>query len=156
MFFKRDKSTDMTLPEVRVVHGIEIKKVPVGQYIRAMKQMEDLPRAIVEECFPGQSMADVLTMFTAVDEGVLVTLVGKLLVVLPEHLIDALCSILGLDKEIILTKLTPKELLDVIQAYWAENDMSDFFGNVWGLIKAKLPTLIAGSSAGSPSQSPSV
>lgn len=152
MFFKRDKSTDMTLPEVRVVHGIAIRKVPVGQYIRAMKQMEDLPRVIVEECFPGQSMADVLTMFTAVDEGVLVTLLGKLLVVLPEHLVDALCSIIGLDKEVVLNNLTPKELLDVIQAYWAENDMSDFFKGVWGLIKAKLPTLITGSSAGSPSE----
>lgn len=154
--FKKDKSTQMTMPEPKMVHGIEVKKVPVGQYIKAMKQMEDLPRVIVEECFPGKSMAEVLGMFTSADEGAVVTLLGKLLVVLPEHIVDALCSIMGLDGDIVMNNLTPKELLDVLKAYWQLNDMSDFFKGVWGLIKGKLPTLTTGFKNGSPLEKASV
>lgn len=145
-FFK--KSAAMSLPETQTIHGVEIKKVPVGQYIRAMKQMEDLPRIIVEECFSGKSMADVIALMANANEAVVVSLLGKLLIVLPEHLVKALCSIIGLDVETALDKLTPKELFDVVKAYWELNEMSDFFDNVSGLIKAKLPTLISGYKNG--------
>lgn len=151
MFFK-SKAANMSLPKTITIHEIEIKKVPVGQYITAMREMEDLPRVLVEECFPGKSTADVIAMFTTMDQSVLISLIGKLLIVIPEHIVDAACSIIGLDKDIAMNKLTPKELLDVVKAYWELNDMSDFFGSVWGLIKRKLPTLNFGSSAGLPSQ----
>jgi hypothetical protein len=55
-------------------------------------------------------------MFTAVDEGVLITLLGQVAGSPAEHLVDALCSIIGLDKEVVLDNLTPKEWLDVVQA----------------------------------------
>lgn len=151
--FGKNKSAEMSLPKPKMVHGIEIKKVPIGQYIRAMKEMEEIPRLIVEECFPDKSAADIIAMFTTIDQGVLIALIGKLLVVLPGHIVEALCSIIGIDVDTAMNKLTPKELMDIVKEYWKMNDMSDFFGNVWGLIKAKLPTLITGFKNGSPSPS---
>ena len=43
----QNKSAAMSLPKNKKVHGIEIKKVPVGKYIAAMREMEELPGIIV-------------------------------------------------------------------------------------------------------------
>jgi hypothetical protein len=147
--FNKKKSTDMSLPQAMRIHGIEIKKVPVGQYIKAMKEMEDLPRLLVEECFPGKSIADIIAILTSTDQAMLMALIGRLIIVLPSHIVEALCSIVGIPIETAMENLTPKELKDVVKDFWKLNDLTDFFGSVWELIKAKLPTLISGSSVGS-------
>lgn len=146
-FAKNDKSVTMSTPSVKMVHGIEIKKVPVGRYVLLMKHMEDFPMMILQQCFPdGQSA---FTSMKDMSPNDLVRLLGKLLTVLPDETITALCEILDVDKEIILNNLTPNELLEVARAFWKMNDMNDFFGFVWGLIKNKLLTPNTGSSAGS-------
>ncbi len=148
----QNKSAAMSLPKSRKIHGIEIKKVPIGRYIEAMREMEDLPGLIVHELFPGKSMAEIMQSFTEADEGFAISLLGKLLVVLPERLIEVICRVVGLEKEAALERLTPKELLDIVQAFWALNDLTDFFRSVSGLLKAKLPAQKTGSSDGSPSR----
>lgn len=148
----QNKSAAMSLPKNKKVHGIEIKKVPVGKYIAAMREMEELPSIIVHELFPGKSMADIMTDFSRADEEFAIALLGKLLVVVPEKLLEALCSMIGISTEVAMEQLTPKELLDIISEFWKMNELSDFFKSVSGLIKKKLPTQNIGSSDGSPLQ----
>ena len=148
----QNKSSAMSLPKNKKVHGIEIKKVPVGKYIAAMREMEELPGIIVRELFPGKSMADILLEFSNANEEFAVALLGKLLIVLPEKLLEALCSIVDIDVNTAIEQLTPKELLDIMREFWKINELSDFFKSVSGLIKQKLPTQNTGSSDGSPLQ----
>ena len=148
----QNKSAGMSLPKSKKIHGIEMRKVPIGQYIAAMREMEDLPNLIVHELFPGKSMAEIVQSFSTADEAFAISLLGKLLVVLPERLIEVICQIIGVEKEIVLEQLTPKELLDVVQAFWALNDLTDFFKSVSGLLKIKLPAQKIGSSDGLPSE----
>lgn len=147
----QNKSAAMSLPKSRKIHGIEIKKVPIGRYIEVMREMEDLPGIIVHELFPGKSMAEIVESFSKADEGFAISLLGKLLVVLPERLIEVICQVIGIQKETAMEKLTPGELLDIVQGFWALNDLTDFFKSVSGLVKAKLPAQSTGSSDGSQS-----
>ena len=51
MIFK-SKSTKMTLPKTKKVHGIKIKKEPIGRYLECMGELQGLPAALLEACFP--------------------------------------------------------------------------------------------------------
>lgn len=146
--FAKDKSTQMSMPQSRMVHGVEIKKAPVGQYIQAMKGMEELPTTLMHACFPDKTLEDVVDIFRTVDEEEILPLLSRCLVSLPEHLIMAVCDIIGLDKGIAMNKLTPKELMDVFCVFWEVNELSDFFKNVWELLKKKLPTQNTGYKNG--------
>lgn len=150
---KKEKSLKVSLPKAKTVHGIEIKKVPIGVYLNAMSELEELPGQIINTLFPGKTITDILAEFTTITDDKIIAVALRLLGVVPEQIIKALALILGVDKDEIINRLTPKELCDVIQEYWKMNDMTDFFGVVSGLIKSKLklPTLNAGSKSGSPS-----
>ena len=113
----QNRSAAMSLPKSKKVHGIEIKKVPVGKYIAAMREMEELPSIIVHELFPGKSVADIMVDFARADEEFAIGLMGKLLIVLPEKLLEALCSMIGISTEVAMEQLTPKELLDIIRKF---------------------------------------
>ena len=146
----KNKSAAMSLPKSKTVHGIEVRKVPIGKYIEAMREMEELPAQLIPALFgEDATVSDIITMLTKLTADGMLKLLGKLLVISPEYLINALASILGIDKGALM-ELTPNEVWDVGQAYWEMNDMTDFFGRVSGLIREKLPTLIDGYKNGSP------
>lgn len=151
MFWK-DKSVSMSLPESKTVHGVEIKKVPVGKYIQVLKKAETIPEILMEGCFPGKNLDELLSALTTADRTELVGVVGRLLATAPELFVDVAAQILDLDREAVMNEFTPKQLLDIWTAFWELNELSDFFGDVWGRIKTKLPTLLnTGFKNGSPS-----
>lgn len=153
---KNDKSARMSVPKARDVHGVTIQKVPVGRYIAALKEMESLPALLLQDCFPGQTLEEVLQQFTVGSQGALLEALTRLLTIAPEHVIDAFCAVLGVEKAVVMEQLTPNELLDVLTAFWEVNDLSDFFRAVWQPVKRQLATLTIGSSGGSPSRPVSV
>lgn len=153
--FKGNSSTNVTLPKGKIVHGVEVRKVPIGQYLIAMRELEELPAQLISELFPGKTVTDIMAELTKLTNDSLITIVTRLLMIAPEYVVNTISLILGVDKDVIKNTLTPKELCDVIREYWALNDMTDFFADVSGLIKKKLPTLLSGSSNGSPSANPS-
>ncbi len=153
-FFK-DKSLNVSLPEPKIIHGIEVKKTPIGQYLTAMRQLEDLPLQIIAELFPGKTLSEILAEFVELTDERLAQLIVRMLTVIPEKAIKAFAVITGTDEASLLA-LTPKEAYDVGKDWWELNDMSDFFAAAAGLIKKLLPqTLKSGSSAGSPLPPPS-
>lgn len=149
----KQKSANISLPKAAIVHGIEVRKVPIGRYLTAMRELEELPGIIIGELFPGKTISDIFAEITTITDEKLLQVTLKLITVAPEHIIEALAMVLDVDKTMLMDTLTPKELCDVIREYWSMNEMSDFFGVVLGLIKKKLPALPipnTGSSAGSP------
>lgn len=148
MLFKRDKSVGVSLAENQILHGVEIKKVPVGKYIQALKKAEDLPGAVLSSVFPDMNIDDIINSISGINRDEVIVLFGRLLTTAPEIIVDTMCSIIGIDSEFVLDELTPKEFLDVCQAFWKLNDLSDFFANVWRLIKPKLSTLTTGYKNG--------
>lgn len=142
---KRDKSVNMTLNEPESIHGIEVKKVPIGQYVNAMRKMDGLPATLIKDVFPDKSVDVIFAELSNINTDSAVALVTKVLTVVPEHLITVLCDVFGLDYDMVMKELTPNELYDIIEAFWRLNDMTDFFSRAMGLIKKMLPKLNTGS-----------
>mgnify|MGYP001032771469 CR=1 FL=1 len=149
MFSKRKKgSIDLSLPKEKTVHGIPVTKVPVGKYIASMQDIQDLPMTIMEKCFPGEDLQTVINQAKAADSGFVLDLTGKLMVNAPEIIIDLASQYLSVEKEELLA-LSPTELLDVLEAWWELNDLSDFFGRVWKKIKPLLASQFQTQALGS-------
>jgi hypothetical protein len=151
-FFRKDKSMSVSLPKAQTVHGIEVKKAPIGQYLAAMREMEELPLQLIRDLFPGKTLTEIIAEFTTFTDDNLAELFVRILIVVPEKLIKVFVAITGIHEERIMD-LTPKEGVDVFKAWWALNDMTGFFADAAGLIKKLLPPIRGiGSSAGSQSE----
>lgn len=144
-------SSDMSLPQARTIHGIEVKKVPVGKYISSMQEIQDLPQTIITACFPeDESLRDVVDKTRDADSNYVLDLVGRLLTGIPGVIIELAATLLEVEEDVLLG-LTPVELMDVLEGWWELNDLTDFFKRVWGKIKpliASYQTPEAGSNAG--------
>ena len=139
------KGLGVSLPKPRIVHGITVKKAPIGHYLAALETLDDLPRQIIEACFPGQSVSDAFTELTTADSDLVLTALSRLLTVAPKPVIAALCSIVGADADTVINTLSPKEFLDVWEAFWEVNELADFF------MKARRVISKAGASLHMPS-----
>lgn len=143
----KDKSINMSIPDSEKIHGLEVKKVPIRDYLKALKKFEELPNSLMYNLFGEIDINKILAIFSTGNNEAILSAAGKLIFKAPEPVINILCEIAQIDKEQALS-LTPKEFTDVIKAFWKLNDLSDFFRDVWGVIKKNLLTQNTGSSAG--------
>ncbi len=148
-FLRRDKSISMSMPNTETVHGVEVKKVPIGQYFKSMGSLQDVIFKIIGEVFPGKSVEEIVSEVLTISEGGTLKMMIGLIATIPEQIVALLCDITGYDRDIINGK-TPAEVLDIFQAYWRINDMTSFFGDVRKMV-GSLFAPKTGSSAGSPS-----
>ena len=78
----------------------------------------------------------------------------RLLAVVPEEIMRLLSELLDIPRERLLEDspeaLSPKELLEIISAFWDLNDMTDFFG-IARRLAGQVKAASFGSNAGSPS-----
>ncbi|MNW27571.1 hypothetical protein D3C74_43700 [compost metagenome] len=133
---KQESSITTSIPTSSTVHGITVRKLPIGQYLKALHIAENLPEIIMKECFPAMKPLEVLDQLKNVDEQALYSLVSRLIRVVPEQFLRLVAELIEADYEHLINELTPKELLDVLLAFWKANDLTDFFG----ILKKILPT----------------
>lgn len=139
-----------SLPKVKTIHGVEVRKMPCGKYFEALQTLKDLPEDFIKELSDNEQDFKLSEMFTMEN---IMKLVMQLLVTLPDFTLEFLSKIIGIDKEILKNELTPKELLDIVQEFWKMNELESFFDQVKPIIQ-KATTLI-GFNEQSPSASKS-
>ena len=148
-----NKSLRMSAPLEKTLHGVKIRKLPVGQYIKVMRTLDELPQIIAEKILPESSAGDLFAVLKNLNRDSLVFLFGKLLTVIPEELMKLISELLDIPLERLLgtdeNALGLSELIEILLAFWEANDMTDFFANARRL--AKTVTQNTGFSAGSPS-----
>lgn len=152
---KRKRSSDISLPKARTVHGIKVEKVPVGKFIASMQDIQDLPKTIIERCFPEQgSLGDLIGTARVAGGEEVVWLLGNLLREAPQLIIELAAHYMDTEEDALLA-LTPTELLDVLEAWWELNDLTDFLKRVWRKAKPMIDRYQARPTPGSKSGSPS-
>ena len=164
MLFKKDKSIHMSIPKSYSLYGVTIRKLPIAKYIAVLREVNDLPSLLLGELFPeGSNLNDSLERLQNFDRNTTLTLVGRLLKVVPEEFCRILSQLLDIPEERLLdmnceNPLSLSELAEIIEAFWKVNDMSDFLMTVQSLSKKATPArskVNTGFSDGlqSPSQS---
>lgn len=127
-----------SLPKVKKIHGVEIEKKPCGKYFEALQTLKDLPEDFIKELSDNGQDFKLSEMFTIEN---IMTLVTKLLIVIPNFTFEFLSKLMEVDRDILENQLTPKELLDVIQEFWKINELESFFDQMKPIL-SKITTLI--------------
>lgn len=124
-----------SVPTKSIIHGIEIKKLPIGKYLDAVNSIKDLPEILLKNNFPGLNTEDILKKFKKIDEQMLFELLGSMLVTIPEQTLRFVATLIDVPYEKLRNEITPNELKDILKEFWKVNDMSSFFQDILEAVK---------------------
>lgn len=123
-------SVEASIPMSYQLNGITIKKLPNGQYFKALAAIENLPEIILKQCFPNMKPHEVLEQLKTVNEDMIFSMISRLLRVVPEQFLRLIAELIDAEYEYLRDELSPKETFDVLKAFWEVNDYSDFFADI--------------------------
>lgn len=126
---------EKSLAKVRIVHGVEIRKMPCGKYFEALQTLKDLPNDFIKELSNGEKNFKLSEMFTMEN---IMNLVTKLLIVFPSFTFKFLSKLTEIDIDTLENKLTPKEVIDIMKEFWEINELESFFEQMKPIIKKSL------------------
>lgn len=159
LLHKPDKSLRMSAPRSYELHGVTIRKLPIGKYIQVLRALDDIPATVFETAFPeAGSVPDLIAALSAMDREGTVKLLTRLMGVVPEQLCRLLSELLDIPLPLLLSPddgLSLADLAEILEAFWIANDMTGFFETVRHLIQ-RADKANTGSSAGLPSGKVSV
>ncbi len=131
--FKKDKSVLMSTPEVKTIHGIEIKKLPIGKYIKLSQYSVTLIPDILEAISPDLREGEIalkLPKFLSMTTDELMSMLIRIVTTIPEKICEVVSALLDIEKSQLLDEhngITPVELMEILVSLWEANDLSSFF-----------------------------
>lgn len=114
----------LSLDEEVELHGVVIKKMPNGQYLKALELIKKLPESFMKELMEGRTDIKLSDMF---DIQNIATLIGSLLTVAPSFTIRFLAKLLDIKESVIENELTPLETIEIVEKFWEINNLTSFF-----------------------------
>jgi hypothetical protein len=122
-----------SLPKSKNVHGIEIKKLPLGAYLDAIDSIKNIPQILLEKSFPGLTPDEVLEKFKKLDQDSLIEAAGNILVTVPEQALRFISALIGVEYERLRDdpEIGLNGVKDIVVEFWKINDMQSFFSDVW-------------------------
>jgi hypothetical protein len=144
IFQKKIDKLSVSVPRNKELYGVIIRKLPNGAYINALQTVQNLPAILLENCFPGEDIDDILKQLGQINKDSLLAIAGKLMAVIPEEFFKIISELLDIPLEKLINELTPAETIEIIEAFWEANDMSPFFEKlkkIFGNLMKTAPTL---------------
>ena len=142
--------SDISLGKSKTVRGVEIKRMPLGRYIKAMNCLKSAPGEFLEECFPGAAgLEDVLGRLMNLDRAALENFAAALFAVAPKYLARMVSEFSGISEEELLESedIGLDGIFEIIGAIIEVNNL----GKLGGALKKTLSglRLAAAEAAGS-------
>lgn len=122
----------LSLDEEIELHGVVIKKMPNGQYLKALELIKKLPESFMKELMEGRTDLKLSDMF---DVENIATLIGSLLTVAPSFTIRFLAKLLDVKENVIENELTPLETIEIVEKFWEINNLTSFFQKMKPIMK---------------------
>ena len=125
----REKSSAaLSVKMSETVRGYEVKRLPLGDYLRAMEALRDMPQTVMRVCFPEMDGAQMLQALAKIDAKGLAELALRAMDVVPDEAIRLLSILTGVPEDAIFAD--PAIGLDgaaeLAQAFWRLNGMENF------------------------------
>ena len=125
----REKSSAaLSVKRSETVRGYEVKRLPLGEYLRAMEALRDMPQTVMRVCFPEMDGAQMLQSLTRIDAKGLAQLMLRAMDVVPDEAIRLLSILTGVPEDAIFAD--PAIGLDgaaeLAEAFWRLNGMENF------------------------------
>lgn len=144
--------TTLSLGASKTVCGYEIKKMPLGAYLRAAERLQNLPSDFLEACFPGKTLEAVLDELTKADESTITNLITRLITTLPQYLFAVISELSGIPPDTLEndSNIGFDGLVEIINAVIEVNRLGEAVSGLKGLTKKVGLTAAIGSSVSSP------
>ena len=98
----REKSSAaLSVKRSETVRGYEVKRLPLGEYLRAMEALRDMPQTVMRVCFPEMDGAQMLQSLTKIDAKGLAQLVLRAMDVVPDEAIRLLSILTGVPEDTV-------------------------------------------------------
>ena len=127
IFQKKTDKLAVSVPLEKDLYGVKIRKLPNGAYIKALQTVQNLPAILMEKCFPGMDIDDILNQLKQLDKDGILAIAGHLMTVIPEEFFKIVSELLSIPYEKLMDDLTPTETIEILEAFWEVNDMAPFF-----------------------------
>lgn len=125
---KGRRSEDLSLEAGRTVRGVDVRRLPIGGYLRALGMLEEAPRQLMRACFPGLEPEAVLRALRNADRALLVQMALRALEVAPAFVVRLFAEVSGIAEARLLedADIGLDGLLELMEA-WAEvNGLGNF------------------------------
>jgi hypothetical protein len=144
--------TALSLGVSKTVRGVEVKKMPIGAYLKALKKLETLPGDFLNACFPGKTAQEVIDIFSGIDGGGLVNLVPALLTAAPKFVLDFAGELLDVGAERLENdpEIGLVGLVEILSAFVEVNELGELGAAISRLtnsVKSLKTTPATGSKA---------
>jgi hypothetical protein len=119
---------DVSLPRSVTVRGCEVRRMPLGKYLQAIRMLEVFPREIAEKLVPKGDLAGALETLKALNRGALIDLVLKALAVVPQQVVALVAALTDIPEERLLNDETigADGLMEILDAWLTVNDTENF------------------------------
>ncbi|OQB14578.1 MAG: hypothetical protein BWY15_01090 [Firmicutes bacterium ADurb.Bin193] len=127
-----------SVAKIKIVHGVTIRRLPIGAYLAALESICELPESLLSRVFPDVSASDAISRLKNITSDTLLQIIGRGAAALPDELIGFFAALLEIPAEKIRDELTPSEFMDVLSEFWRLNDLSNFMQRARAVIAAVL------------------
>lgn len=110
------------------VRGYEVRRLPLGEYLRVMEALAEAPGTIMRVCFPGMDAVEMLGRLRTMDAQGLGELMLRAMEVVPDEAIRLISLLTGIPADALYAD--PAIGLDgtaeLLEAFWRLNGIENF------------------------------
>ena len=121
-------SAALSLCQSETVRGYEIRRLPLGEYLRELDALRNAPKALFAACFPGEDAAQVLTRLSRIDADGLGELLLRAMTVVPGEAVRLVGVLTGVPEERLLgdPQIGLDGMAQMLEAFWRINGLGNF------------------------------
>jgi len=121
------------------VRGYEVKRLPLGEYLRVMEAIREMPETVMKVCFPQMDAMQMLGRLREIDAQGLTELLLRAMDVVPDEAIKLLGMITGIPADALYADpaIGLDGMMELLEAFWRLNGIENFM-RAAGRLAAKL------------------
>lgn len=121
-------STKLSTMNSKYVRGYKVSRLPLGEYLRAMDMIRDMPEEIVQACYPGMDAGQVLAQLKTINKETLTALIVRMVGVVPKEAVQLVAVLTGVPKEALHDdpNIGLDGLAEMIEVFWEINGIENF------------------------------
>lgn len=110
------------------VRGYEVKRLPLGEYLRVMEALREAPTTVMRVCFPQMDMAQMLDRLKQIDAQGLTQLMLQAMDVVPDEAIKLISLISGIPADALYADpaIGLDGVAEILAAAWRLNGIENF------------------------------
>ena len=126
------------------VRGYEVRRLPLGEYLRVMEALREAPENVMRVCVPNMDVMQMLGRLSGIDAKGLTEMVFRAMDVVPDEAIRLLSLLTGIPADALYADpaIGLDGMAELLEAFWRLNGMENFMHAV-SRLAAKLKEIKA-------------